>query len=155
MKKSFWLSIIVLILIYLAFDFGDSVANEALEIRLPILARREITELKEGRFFDNEEVQKIYLSNLQMNTILNNIKENPNWKKTKLDEKVDEKIKYYTREDIYYQIPTVENAYWIFTNRSHGVPDKHNIEEVSHYYAVSLGILDLDNNILYYYEYDR
>ena len=155
MKKTFWLSIIVLILIYLAFDFGDSVANEALEIRLPILARREITELKEGRFFDNEEVQKIYLSKLQMDVLLNNIKENPNWKNTKLDEKVDEKIKSHTRENIYYQIPSIENAYWIFTNRSHGVSDNHNIDEASYYYSVSFGILDLDNRILYYYEYDR
>ena len=66
-------------------------------------------------------------------------------------------MNFYTREEIYNKIPNIENAYWIFTNRSNGVEDKHSIEQLldDMYYAVSLGILDMDNNILYYYEYDR
>ena len=71
---------------------------------------------------------------------------------------MEEKIKFYTRENIYDRIPNIENVYWIFTNRSNAVDDKHNVDELLEdgmYYAISLGILDVDNNILYYYEYDR
>lgn len=48
-------------------------------------------------------------------------------------------------------------AYWIFTNRSNGAEDKHSIEEVINtlYYSISFGVFDVDNNILYYYEYER
>ena len=52
----------------------------------------------------------------------------------------------------------IENAYWIFTNRSNGVDEKHSVDaliEDGMYYAISFGILDIDNSILYYYEYDK
>ena len=65
-------------------------------------------------------------------------------------------MNFYTREEICDKIPNIENTYWIFTNRSNGVEDKHSIEQLldDMYYAVSLRILDTDNNILYYYESD-
>ena len=69
-----------------------------------------------------------------------------------------ERLEFHTREEIFYQIPNIENYYWIFTNRSNGVEDKHSIDELIEdglYYAISFGILDIDNNILYYYEYDK
>ena len=49
------------------------------------------------------------------------------------------------------------NNNWIFTNRSNGAKDKHSIDEVISglYYSVSFGVFDIDNNILYYYEYER
>ncbi|MBO6244082.1 MAG: hypothetical protein J6O41_05935 [Clostridia bacterium] len=55
-------------------------------------------------------------------------------------------------------LPSIENYYWIFTNRSHGVENKHSVDELLEdgmYYAISFGILDIDNCILYYYEYDK
>ena len=69
-----------------------------------------------------------------------------------------ERLEFNTREGIFYQIPEIENYYWIFTNRSNGVDDKHSVDallEDGMYYAISFGILDVDNNILYYYEYDK
>ena len=99
----------------------------------------------------------MYLSKGQAKRILKSIENNSNWTKGEIDEKVNERIKFYTREDIYNKIPDIENKYWIFTNRSNGAKDKHSIEEVMNtmYYAVSFGLFDIDNNILYYYQYDR
>ena len=88
----------------------------------------------------------------------NKIEKNENWKKEKIDERLEERLKFHTREEIYNKIPNIENAYWIFTNRSNGIKDKHSVDELLEdgmYYAISFGILDLNNNILYYYEYDR
>ena len=89
--------------------------------------------------------------------MLKNIENNSNWIKGEIDETVEERLKFYTREDIYNKIPYIENKYWIFTNRSNGAEDKHSIEEVMNtiYYSVSFGVFDVDNNILYYYEYER
>ena len=102
-------------------------------------------------------MKKIYLSKGQGEKVLKNIEKNKDWVYGKLEEKIEEKIKLYTREDIYNQIPYIENKYWIFTNRSNQARDRHSIDETINdkYYAISLGIFDIDNNILYYYQYDR
>ncbi len=131
--------------------------NLCLEIKVPILAKREKTGLTKGDLYNDEIVKKIYLSKTQKETILKSIKKNDNWKKGPIDGELKEKMKYYTRENIYDGIPDIDNAYWIFTNRSNGVEDTHSIKEMLNdmYYSISLGILDVDNNVLYYYEYDR
>jgi polyhydroxyalkanoate synthesis regulator phasin len=135
----------------------EGVMYESLEVIVPLLTKKEKITLQSERFFDNEEVKKIYLSKGQAKRILKEIENNSNWKSGEIDEKINEKMNFYTREKIYNQIPYVENKYWIFTNRSSGVKDKHSIDEIVNdlYYAVSFGVFDLDNNILYYYEYDR
>jgi hypothetical protein len=130
---------------------------ESLELMVPVITKRETITLQSGKFFDNEKMKKIYLSKGQAKRILEKIENNSSWKSGEIDEKIDERMKFYSREKIYNQIPYVENKYWIFTNRSSGAKDKHSIDEVINdsYYAVSFGVFDLDNNILYYYEYDR
>ena len=88
---------------------------------------------------------------------MENIENNNNWIKGEIDNTVQEKLSFFTREDIYNKIPYIENKYWIYTNRSNGVEDKHSIEETINkrvYYAISFGVFDADNNILYYYQYD-
>lgn len=132
--------------------------NECLEIRVPKLTKRESFQLQNSDLFNDEEVIKIHLSSIQMRIILNKVQNNENWKKEKLDERLKERLEFHTREEIFYKIPNIENYYWIFTNRSNGVEDKHSIDELLEdglYYAISFGILDIDNNILYYYEYDK
>ena len=87
---------------------------------------------------------------------LENIEKNSNWREGDIDEKIEERLKFFTREKIYNKIPYIENKYWIFTNRSNGIQDKHSIEEANTmYYAISFGVFDIHNNILYYYEYQR
>lgn len=131
--------------------------NECLELRVPILTKRKTVKQQTGDLFNDEEVVKIYLSENQIKSMLEEIKKNNNWKNTKLDERLDERMNFYTREEIYNKIPNIENTYWIFTNRSHGVKDIHSVDEMLNdmYYAISFGILDIDNRVLYYYEYDR
>lgn len=158
MKKVIWISILFVIVLVICaiLYFNDMQMNESLEIRVPLLTRREETRLKTNDFFDDEETIKIYLSKSQKERILKNIRGNNNWKKGEIDEKLNERMKFYTRNNIYNEIPIIDNAYWIFTNRSNAVSDKHSIDELlkDMYYAISFGILDVDNSILYYYEYD-
>ena len=68
------------------------------------------------------------------------------------------KIKFYTREEIFYEISETNNSYWIFKNIGNGIDGKHSVDELLKgrmYYANSFGILDVDNNVLYYYKYDK
>ena len=151
------IGLIIFIGIIIIID-NDIQMNECLELTVPKLTRRETTILKDSDFFNDEEVRKIYLTKTQVNKIIKKIEKNDNWKKGKLDERLKEKLEFHTREEIFYQIPEIANYYWIFTNRSNGVDDKHSVDallEDGMYYAISFGILDVDNNILYYYEYDR
>ena len=160
MKKVIFVSIIILLLllIVLILYTNDMQMNECLELRVPKLTKREVCELQDSDLFNDEEVIKIYLSKNQEKNIIKKIEKNENWKNTKLDERLEERLEFHTRENIYYEIPKIENYYWIFTNRSNGVNDKHSIDELLEdrmYYAISLGILDMDSDILYYYEYDK
>lgn len=154
------ISIIILGCLIMGWDLycKDGVMHKTLEIEIPLLTKRETINLKSGNFFDGEVMRKLYLSKRQTKRILKEIENNNNWKKGEIDDKVEERLKFYTRENIYNKIPYVKNKYWIFTNRSTGTKDIHSIDEVintSFYYAISFGLLDIDNNILYYYEYDR
>lgn len=160
MKKLIFISIIILflLLIVLILYTNDMQMNVCLELRVPKLTKREVCELQDSDLFNDEEVIKIYLSKNQEKNIIKKIEKNENWKNTKLDERLEERLEFHTRENIYYEIPKIENYYWIFTNRSNGINDKHSIDELLEdrmYYAISFGILDMDNDILYYYEYDR
>lgn len=130
---------------------------KGLEFIIPLICKREVIKLSHEDLFNEEKLEKLYLSKGQAKRVLGNIENNSNWTKGEIDEKVDERLKFYTREDIYNKIPYIENKYWIFTNRSNGAEDKHSIEEVMNtlYYSVSFGVYDIDNNILYYYEYER
>lgn len=161
MKK--WIIIIVLVIIFasiigLISFTNDMQMNECLELIVPKLTRRESIELQDSDLFNDEELVKIYLSKNQAKRIINKIINNKNWGYGKIDERLAERLKFYTRENIYNQLPEIENIYWIFTNRSNGIKNKHSVDELLEdgmYYAISFGIMDVDNNILYYYEYDK
>lgn len=159
MKKIILISIIliILILINIILYANDMQMNQCLELRVPLLTKRESIELQTKDLFNDEKVIKIYLSKNQIKNILKKIEGSNNWKNTELDKRLDEKMILNTREKIYNNIPSIENAYWIFTNRSNGVNDVHSVDELLNdmYYSISFGILDIDNRILYYYEYDR
>lgn len=163
MKRKVIIGLAIIVVLFLIMIIGWDLYIEiettykGLEFVIPILCKREVTTLSYNDFFDDEKLEKIYLSNWQAKRILEKVENNNNWIKGEIDEKVEERLKFYTREDIYNKIPYIENKYWIFTNRSNGAKDRHSIEEVINtlYYAVSFGLFDTDNNILYYYQYDR
>ena len=163
MKKKILIASIIIFTIIAILIIGWDLYVEiessykGLEFIIPLVCKREVITLSNGNFFDEEKLEKLYLSNWQAKRVLKNIENNSNWIKGEIDETVEERLKFYTREDIYNKIPYIENKYWIFTNRSNGAEDKHSIEEVMNtiYYSVSFGVFDVDNNILYYYEYER
>ena len=163
MKKKILIASIIIFTIIAILIIGWDLYVEiepsykGLEFIIPLVCKREVIILSNGNFFDKEKLEKLYLSNWQAKRVLKNIENNSNWIKGEIDETVGERLKFYTREDIYNKIPYIENKYWIFTNRSNGAEDKHSIEEVLNtiYYSVSFGVFDVDNNILYYYEYER
>ena len=128
-----------------------------LEFMIPLVCKKEVITLSDSDFFDYEKLEKLYLSKRQSQKILSKIESNNNWVKGEIDQNLVKIMKNYSSENIYNQIPYIKNKYWIFTNRSNGAKDKHSIDEVIRdiYYSVSFGIFDIDNNILYYYEYER
>ena len=130
---------------------------KGLEFLIPLICKREVITLSHGEIFDEEKLEKLYLSTWQIKRILNKIENNSAWINGEIDEKLIKIMQRYSRENIYNKIPYIKNKYWIFTNRSNGAKDKHSIEDVLDdlYYSVSFGIFDIDNNILYYYEYER
>lgn len=151
---------IIGVLIACVFIFGeDMFMNECLELTAPKFMHREKIELSYKDFFTNESVTKIYLSKSKTKRMVKKIKKNPNWKHGEIDSNLKNELESHTCENIYYNIPEIKDKYWIFTNRSNGVSDHHSIEELISdeygYYAISVGILDVENNKLYYYEYDR
>lgn len=151
---------IILVIMVISWDLYVEIESsyKGLEFIIPLICKREVITLSKGDFFDYEKLEKMYLSKWQSKRILQKIENNPSWIKGEIDGKVEEKLKLFTREDIYNKIPDIENKYWIFTNRSNGVKDKHSIDETINkrmYYAISFGVFDIDNNILYYYEYDK
>lgn len=164
MKKKILIAsiIIFLIIVFLIIGWELYVEIESsykgMEFIIPLICKREVISLSHGEFFDHEKLEKLYLSKSQSKRILKKIENNSNWIKGELDENVIKIMERYSREDIYKKIPHIENKYWIFTNRCNGAKDKHSIEEVINkrmYYTVSFGVFDMDNDILYYYEYDR
>lgn len=163
MKKKILITLIIIFTISVFFIIGWDLYAEiepsykGLEFIIPLICKREVTTLSEGEFFDDEKLEKMYLSTRQTKKILNKIENNSDWIKGEIDEKLIKIMKRYSREDIYNKIPYIKNKYWIFTNRSNGAKDKHSIDEVISdlYYSVSFGVFDIDNNILYYYEYER
>lgn len=164
MKKKILIASIIIFffiaILIIAWDLYVEIepSYKGLEFVIPLICRREVTTLENGDLFNEEKLEKIYLSNWQVKRVLENIENNSNWIKGEIDETVQEKLKLFTREDIYNKIPYIENKYWIFTNRSNGVENKHSMEETINkrlYYAISFGVFDIDNNILYYYQYDK
>ena len=149
-------SIIIVVIIIIVID-NDMVMNECLELTVPKITKRERKELKDDDIFTNEKAVKIYLSKRQAENMRKKIEQNKNWKSTKVDEKLKVEIEGYSWKEVNFKIPEIENYYWIFTNRTHGIENKHSVDELLEdgYYAISFGMFDIDNNILYYYEHDR
>ena len=159
--KIFLISFIAILFIIFIISclFINRMISDYIEINVPVFTKFEMVELQKRRFFDDEKVLKLYLSKNQAKKIIKSIENNNNWQHTPIDERIDEIMKGYTRENIYYSIPSIENGYWIYTSLRNSKGNKHSIDELienEHLYSSScFAILDIDNSILYYYEYAR
>lgn len=76
MKKVIFVSIIILLLslIVLILYTNDMQMNECLELRVPKLTKREVSELQDSDLFNDEEVIKIYLSKNQEKNMIKKMK---------------------------------------------------------------------------------
>ncbi len=160
MKKVLLFWFIFFVVLFFGWDLyveNDKVKNGLEIFFIPSFCRRDVVELSDEKsdLFSDEKIEKVYLSKIEANAILKQIKRNNNWKYGDIEESIENALKSHTEEDIYNKIPYVENKYWIFTNMGHGFSDIHNINGVDgfYYYAVTFGLFDIDNNVLYYYEY--
>ena len=127
-----------------------------LELLMPLLCKRDVITLKTDDFFDEEKLEIMYLTPAQTKRLENKMKQNPNWNKGKIDKKILKALRFHTRDDIFNQIPSIKNKYWIFTGCGQDLKNRHNTKKILDgvYYAITFGVLDKDNNIFYYYEYD-
>ena len=82
MKKRYCITLIIIGVIILfsiiILSFNNINMNNALELRVPLLAKKEKTKLQNGDFFNEEEVTKIQLSNMQLKRIEKEIQKNEN-----------------------------------------------------------------------------
>ena len=140
MKKKIGLALIIILvsiaILVIGWDLFVEIDTtyKGMEFMIPIFCKREVTILSNKDFFDYEKLEKMYLSKRQAKRVLENIEKNSNWREGDIDEKIEERLKFFTREKIYNKIPYIENKYWIFTNRSNGIQDKHSIEEANTMY---------------------
>ena len=110
-----------------------------------------------GFQFDGEALATIYLTNKQSKNIVNNISINSHWQKMPMSEKLSHQIANASNS-FDNVIPTITNGYWILKNNASNINDIYNEKELwentTSGYHYTVGILDLDTNILYYYLYE-
>ena len=103
MKKKILIASIIIFTIIAILIIGWDLYVEiepsykGLEFIIPLVCKREVITLSNGDFFDEEKLEKLYLSNWQAKRVLKNIENNSNWIKGQIDETVEERLKFYTR----------------------------------------------------------
>ena len=152
------LLIIVSITLGIEYLIFEAPIKKNLDISVPIFANREREHLNYSRMLGNSEyeyLEKIYLTNNQKNRIFSEISKS--WNNEKFNERL-KKIINNNSLGLVKRLPDLkENMYWMFTNLNESIIDKRNIDEMGKngYYKIAIGILDFNNNILYYYEYNN
>ena len=131
--------------------------SKSLEISLPLSVNIDYQNMRGGFQYDGEVLAQVHLTDRQAQKIISNIQKNPHWRKSPIEERLE--IRITDSSDSFYRvIPKIENGYWFFKNDS---PHSINIYDESELWTVnrfgqhfSVGVLDLNTNILYFYSYD-
>ena len=107
MKKKIGLALIIILvsiaILVIGWDLFVEIDTtyKGMEFMIPIFCKREVTILSNKDFFDYEKLEKMYLSKRQAKRVLENIEKNSNWREGDIDEKIEERLKFFTREKIY------------------------------------------------------
>ena len=110
-----------------------------------------------GFLGDGDYFARIKCSNINYNEL------SSNWKKLPLDDAINKvlSMKFCDGDeckDIYekYLIPDIVNGYYYFYDRHSDSKDKYDTKELNNRssWNFTLGIIDLDTNIVYYYKLD-
>lgn len=151
------LSLFVIYLIY-AFTLEERVLMSIeIDNYIPIFAKIDRKDTHGGFHNDGEMLEKIYFSEKQTDNFVNRAKENANWRKLPITERLHNKVCKYTM-DKEMKIPEVSNGYWFISDRHSKAKNKYNSEELfnedRHSYNFTVAVIDTDKNILYVYELD-
>jgi len=155
--------IVVVFIEFLIVDFLVANVIELqyiLEVGIPIFCKRENIDTYSPYYNNGEGIHKLYLSEKQSKNMLDDINKNKHWKELPIREDIKEEIKYYIAlydDNLYSKIPEVKNGYWVFRDRTSSAEDVYAYEKffAHRVSAFSIGLFDTDENILYYYTYDR
>lgn len=131
-----------------------------LKLSIPKDLKIEYEDTHGGFNGDGETLAKVKLEDKDAERILSEIKDNDNWRTLPLTKNI--KLKIYGGEryisDLAQRLdmPEIDNGYWIFIDRFGG-EIKYNDDKFLFARAsanFTLGIYDVENNILYYCKYD-
>lgn len=158
--KVIMIAFIVIMALIILNDFLFSEYEEMcsnMEIRLPITAKRDYKDTHGGFRNEGETLAKVYLNDKQTEKLINKIQKNPNWKQTPITEMLEKRITEQTIEED-MAVPKITNGYWICKDRHLDATKIYNEIEIfsTDRYSenFSVGVLDVDNNILYFYQVD-
>ena len=115
------------------------------------------TDTHGGFLGDGDYFAKIKCSNIKYDSL------SSNWKELPLSENIDqvmnmEQCSGEGCKNVFdkYSIPNIENGYYYFIDRHSESNNKYDDTDLNNRssWNFTLGILDKDNNIVYYYEFD-
>ena len=162
-KKYFKILLIAFIFLFItyliyAFTLEQRVLlSIQIENYIPIFAKIDEKDTHGGFRNEGELLKKIYFSEKQANNFVNKVKENTNWRKLPITERLYNKVCKYAMDE-QMNIPEASNGYWFVLDRHSETKDKHNekdiFDEDRHSYNFTVAVFDTDKNILYVYELD-
>lgn len=127
-----------------------------LEVTLPLFCKIDYKDIHGGFLGDGETFAKVNLSESQTDRFVKRIKNNQHWKEEPVNENLIHRIQ--SSDEFGYKIPNIKNGYWIFKDRHSKATDIYDengmFEEERGSVNYSVGILNLDTNILYFYQDD-
>lgn len=161
MKKSkiIGISFVIFLIFFLIHEFVFYKYREIcleLEVTVPLFCKIDYKDIHGGFLGDGETFAKVYLSKSQIDRLVKRIKKNEHWKEAPVYENLLNRIQ--SSQDFGYKIPNIKNGYWIFKDRHSEATNIYDetsmFKERRGSVNYSVGILNLDTNILYFYQDD-
>lgn len=152
--------ILILFIIYLIYGFTleeRMLMSKEIEVFIPVLAKMEDKDTHGGFHGDGEQLATFYLSDKQVKKMEKKIKQNENWRELPMTEILFNSVCRHANEE-HMNIPEVKNGYWFVLDRHSKATNKYNeygiFEENRYSNNFTVAVLDIENNILYYFELD-
>ena len=149
--------LIFFFLLYVYVLQNYEIISRELEITIPLWVKIDMKDTHGGFHNDGEAFAAISLTEKQVINITESIQNNSHWRQCPMTPKLEYSITEGSN-DFYMAIPKIQNGYWIFKDHYPQSTDIYNELNLFNHTLYptnfSVGILDLDTNILYYYRLD-
>ena len=146
------------ILLYLCgfFYYNEIYMMYALDFFVPLTAKIEKINYREDYVIEIEQLTIISLTPKENSYVKRKIENSPNWYHDKIDEELFSFMEYNFDEKFLNKLSNIEDYYWIFYNRNNNIKNRRSINEMwkNQYQNFAIGIYDINNRILYYYEFE-